>query len=359
MDCLTVRKIFGEKNMTTQQLFRFTFRSSILAATLSLAAISGCKKAPVDDATLTKNVQAALSADASIANQPVQASVLNGVVTLNGNVSNDTARMVAAQDTAKVDGVQEVVNAITIQGLALAPTITTPAAPAAPRTATPQERQQIANHQPIAPPPPQAQAPPPPPAPVYHDVSVPSDTGISVRINQTLDSGTTPEGATFSGIVTRNVVVNGEIAIPAGSGVSGQVVSVHEAGHYKGNSLLSVVLTGINRRGEHISVTTEPYTLEGKGRGANTAEKIGGGAAIGAVLGGIFGGGKGAAIGAGVGAGGGAVINGATRGQQVQIPSETVVRFRLTNGFSVRSYGRSDDPDDNRDNGDNGGLQRR
>jgi osmotically-inducible protein OsmY len=55
-----------------------------------------------------------LSADASIATQPIQPSVLNGVVTLNGNVSNDTARTTAAEDTTKVGGVKEVVNAITI-----------------------------------------------------------------------------------------------------------------------------------------------------------------------------------------------------------------------------------------------------
>jgi hypothetical protein len=366
MDCRTVHKIFGEKFMTPSSLSRFAFRSSVLAALLSLAAISGCKKAPIDDATLTTNVRTALSNDASINKEPIQPTVVNGVVTLTGNVSNDTARIVAAQDSAKVEGVKEVVNALTIQGLALAPTITTPEAPAAPRTATPEERKIIAAKQPLPPPPPPAQAPAPapvapkpPPAPVIRNISVPAGAGVSVRINQTLDSATSQEGDSFSGIVTSNVLVNGEVAIPAGSGVSGRVVGVHEAGHYKGNSMLSVALTSINRRGERITVATDPYTLEGKGRGKNTAAKIGGGAAIGAVLGGIFGGGKGAAIGAGVGGGGGAVMNGVTRGQQVQIASETVVRFHLANGITVRSLGRSDDPDDNAPQPDDSGLQRR
>jgi hypothetical protein len=329
--------------MTTNHLFRSVFRTSVLAVGLSLVA-TGCKK-PIDDATLTTNVHTALAGDASIATEPIQPAVVNGVVTLNGNVSNDTARMVAAQDSAKVEGVKEVVNALTIQGLAIAPTVTTPAAPTEARTTTPQERQIIASHQTLPPPPPVAAAPAPPPAPVYHNVSVPAGTGISVRINQTLDSASTQEGTPFSGVVTRTVAVDGETVIPAGSSVSGRVVSVHEAGHYKGNSLLSVELTGIRRRGESIAVSTDPYTLEGKGRGKNTAEKIGGGAAVGAILGGIFGGGKGAAIGAGVGGGGGAVLNGVTRGQQVQITSESIVRFHLANGFTVRSYGHNDDPD--------------
>ena len=73
----------------------------------------------------------------------------------------------------------------------------------------------------------------------------------------------------------------------------------------------------------------------GEGRGKNTAEKVGGGAAVGAILGGIFGGGKGAAIGAAAGGGVGAGANTVTRGQQVQIPSETVVRFKLSDPIIV------------------------
>ena len=358
--------------MKMPDLFRSTFPASALTLALTLTA-AGCNK-PIDDATLAANVHTALAADSAIATEPIQPTVVAGVVTLNGNVSNDTARAVAAQDAAKVKGVKQVVNALAIQGLAVTPEITQPEAPAAPRMATRQERQAIARHEPLPPrtgpmdapapvqqqaPPPQPvaqSAPPPPPAPVVRNVSVPSGTGISVRVNQTLDSESTPEGATFTGVVTSSVIVDGQVAIPAGSQVSGRVVAVHEAGHYKGNSLLSVELTSIRRRGERIDVSTEAYTLEGKGRGKNTAEKVGGGAAVGAILGGIFGGGKGAAIGAGVGAGAGGVANGVTRGQQVQITSESIVRFHLANGFTVRSFGYSDERDERPNEG---GLQPR
>jgi uncharacterized protein YcfJ len=64
--------------------------------------------------------------------------------------------------------------------------------------------------------------------------------------------------------------------------------------------------------------------------------KVGGGAAVGAILGGIFGGGKGAAIGSAAGAGVGAGANTITRGEQVQIPSESLVNFTLTNSLSIR-----------------------
>ena len=58
---------------------------------------------------------------------------------------------------------------------------------------------------------------------------------------------------------------------------------------------------------------------------------------MGAVLGGIFGRGKGAGIGALAGGGGGAAVQGFTRGQQVEIASESMIRFRLLHSLTVRS----------------------
>jgi hypothetical protein len=132
-------------------------------------------------------------------------------------------------------------------------------------------------------------------------------------------------------------MVDGLVAIRQGTGVTGRVSAVQEAAHYKGNSLLTVELVSINRRGDDtLSVTSDPYSVQGKGRGANTAAKVGGGAAVGAILGGIIGGGKGAAIGAASGGGLGAGANTITRGQQVQIPSESLINFKLTNTLAVR-----------------------
>ena len=111
-----------------------------------------------------------------------------------------------------------------------------------------------------------------------------------------------------------------------------------DAGHFKGHSALTLELTSVRRRGSGlVSISTEPYTVEGKNRGKNSAIKIGGGAAAGALLGGLLGGGKGAAIGSLAGGGGGAAYQGLTRGDEVSIPSETEIRFRLANSFAVRT----------------------
>jgi hypothetical protein len=302
---------------------------------------TGCKHT-VDDATLTTNVKSALTSDAAIGQQPIQVAAQAGVVTLTGNVSDETASSVAAQDAAKVAGVKEVVNDLTVAGLAVTPTVTSPSAPAAPRPVTHQERIAIAQHQSLPPPPANA---PPPPQPVYRDVTVDAGRDIGVRITQSFDSETAQDGMPFSGVVTRPIVVDGFVAIPAGAAVSGRVVDAKDATHFKGSSLLSLQLTSIRRHGDLLQVSTDPYTVEGKGRGTNTAEKIGGGAAIGAVLGGIFGGGKGAAIGAGAGAGGGTILQGSTRGQQVTIPSESVLNFRLNSPITVHTADQAGEED--------------
>ena len=309
----------------------------LLSASLALP-LAGCKSspAPVDDATLTQNVQSAIKSDPAVAQQPVQVAVQQGVVTLTGNVTDETASTVAAQHAARVQGVKEVVNDLTVAGIAIAPTVLSPSAPNNPRRTTTEERQAIAANRPL-PPPPNGAAAPPPPEPTYRDITVPSGKEIAVRITQALDSERTETGARFNGVVTHEVVADGMVVLPAGASVSGRVIDAKDAGHFKGHSLLSIELTEIRRHGTPISIATEPYTVEGKNRGKNSAEKIGGGAAVGAVLGGIFGGGKGAAIGSLAGAGGGAAYQGFTRGQQVVIPSESVIRFRVARPFTIRT----------------------
>lgn len=309
-------------------------RLGLAAAALGLLLLpTGCKKT-VDDATLTKNVQSALAADTVLGNQPIQVATQAGVVTLTGNVSDDTASNLAAADAAKVSGVKEVANNLSVAGMAVAPTITSPAAPTAPRTATPSESAAIESHQPLPPPPTGSSAPPPP---TEQTVTVDAGHDVSIRITQSFDSQTAQPGTPFSGVTTRPLIANGYIAIPTGASIRGTLTDAKDATHFKGSSLLVLRLEAIRHHGTWVNVSADPYVVQGKGRGKNSVEKIGGGAAIGAVLGGIFGGGKGAAIGAAAGGGGGAAVQGFTRGQQVYISSESVLHFRLTAPFTVQS----------------------
>jgi hypothetical protein len=94
-------------------------------------------------------------------------------------------------------------------------------------------------------------------------------------------------------------------------------------------------LDRISVNGKSYAVQTDQYKRQGSSRGKNTAEKVGAGAAIGAIIGGIAGGGKGAGIGAAAGGGLGGGVQAATKGQQIKLPSETVLNFTLQNPLTV------------------------
>jgi hypothetical protein len=339
------------------------FLSNTSLATISLTAaliLGGCHNAAPapDDVTLNTQVQSRLFSDQSLSGQAIQTAVRGGVVTLTGTVATDSARSNAGGDAGQIAGVKTVVNNIVVQtanpesaGVVPMPMpmraqpAPVPAAKAMKPSATvaqaqPQPPAPIVRSSPQPPQPsPQQQQtvmPPPPAAPVIHNITLPTGTTIPIRITQTLDSATTQTGDRFTGAVASDIVQDGIVVLAQGTPVTGQVDAAQDAGHFKGSSLLTISLSSINPRGQRIQIATEPYSKQGEGRGKNTAEKVGGGAAVGAIIGGIFGGGKGAAIGAAAGGGLGAGANTITRGQQVQIPSESVVRFRLTESITVR-----------------------
>ncbi|MGA1981335.1 MAG: BON domain-containing protein [Acidobacteriaceae bacterium] len=323
-------------------------RSPILLLSLALL-LAGCKSAAPDDATLNSQVQSRLASDQNLGGQSIQASVVGGVVTLSGSVTSDTARTIASGDVAQVPGVKTVVDNLVVEPqpnvkavppqkpqkptAMVAQKGPAPPAPIVRNAPTPQPAPQPmpAPAVAVAPPPP----PSPPPAPVVHTITLSAGATIPVRITQTLDSASTQTGDKFTGEIASDIIEDGMVVLPQGTPVIGHVDAAQDAKHYKGSALLTISLTAINHKGEHISCATESYTKQGEGRGKNTAEKVGGGAAVGAILGGIIGGGKGAAIGAAAGGGVGAGANTVTRGQQVQIESETVVRFRLTDPIQL------------------------
>src|SRR5262249_15769132 len=118
--------------------------------------------------------------------------------------------------------------------------------------------------------------------------------------------------------------------------IYGRLSNAQEAGHISGSSELQLELTRMVIDGRDYPLVSSDYTLRGKGRGGDTAKKVGGGAIAGAIIGAIAGGGRGAAIGAGVGAAAGAGVQGFTRGQQVKVPSETLLELRLQEAATVK-----------------------
>jgi len=161
------------------------------------------------------------------------------------------------------------------------------------------------------------------------DVTIPARQSMLVRMIDGVDSSKNHVGDVFHASLETDLNVNNTIVARKGTDVYGRLAQAKEAGHLAGSSELQLELTRIVIDGKDYPVVSSDYTLQGKGRGKNTAEKVGGGAAVGAIIGAIAGGGKGAAIGAGVGAGAGGAVQVLTRGQQVKVPSETLLEFRL------------------------------
>lgn len=312
---------------------------------LALTVGIGCKTqgpAPTDQQIAT-NIQSKIHGESALAGQNIQVSVVNGVATLSGTVADPASRALAGNDSGMVTGVKTVVNNLMVQA---EQPVTTSAASAEPQK--PEQRPSAARREarrapaPVAPPmtvsqpPQQAQvaapmpAPPPAPAtPVVKEVTLPAGTIIPVRISEKLSSKDAQPNDIFHASLASDLGTQGVIALRQGTPVLGRVIDAREAAHFKGNSLLSLELIQIAPSGKEISLVTAPYVKAGAGRGKNTAEKAGGGAVVGAIIGALSGGGKGAAIGSVAGAGAGAGVNAVTRGEQVEIPSETLIRFQL------------------------------
>lgn len=160
-------------------------------------------------------------------------------------------------------------------------------------------------------------------------ITVPAGTRILIRMIDSIDTKKQKAGFKFTASLETNLQAEDMVVAPRGTMVYGQLVSASSAGSMKGSSELTLELTDIMINNTAYPLLTSTYEIKGKGEGSNTAKKIVGGAGLGALIGGLAGGGKGAAIGAGIGAAGGTAVAASKKGQQLSIPSETLLEFRL------------------------------
>jgi hypothetical protein len=186
---------------------------------------------------------------------------------------------------------------------------------------------------------PQAAVPAPAPVPAGGPVVIPAGQALLVRMIDGVDSKKNNVGDIFHASLETDLNINGALVARKGTDIYGRLAEAKEAGHFSGSSELQLELTRMVINGQDFPVVSSDYSLKGKGRGSNTAEKVGGGAVAGAIIGAIAGGGRGAAIGAGAGSAAGAGVQVFTRGQQVKVPSETLLEFRLQQPVTVTAQG--------------------
>jgi hypothetical protein len=160
-------------------------------------------------------------------------------------------------------------------------------------------------------------------------ITVPAGTRILVRMIDSIDTTKQKTGFKFTASLETNLQAEDVVVAPRGTIVYGQLISASSAGSMKGSSELTLELTDIRLNNNMYPLLTSTYEIKGKGEGGNTAKKVVGGAGLGALIGGIAGGGKGAGIGALIGGAGGTAVAASKKGQQLSIPSESLLEFRL------------------------------
>jgi hypothetical protein len=338
-------------------------------AVLAIVFAAGCSKR-VDDAAVITNIKAQMFSDAQLTGAHLQLTSSNGQVTLSGSVPTDAARLEAYKIAAQTPGVSKVNDQMTVEAAlqARAQEFASAKPPAPPITPAKQEKHrkdrpkkvapdaatetpvltetpapattppdvpapQVPDTQVVAPPTPipTPTLPPPPP----RQVDIPANITMTIRMIDTVDSSVNQAGEIFHASLDSPIVVDNQVAVPAGADVYVRLANASSAGHMAGRSELRLELVKLEFQGQSYPLVSGTYSLAGSSRGKDTAKKVGTGAVLGTIIGAIAGGGKGAAIGAAAGAGAGGVYQASTSGKQVKIPSETKLDFQLEQPITV------------------------
>ena len=160
-------------------------------------------------------------------------------------------------------------------------------------------------------------------------VTVAAGTRILVRMVDSVDSSKQKAGYRFTATLEANLQAYDVTVAPKGTTLYGVLAQASSSGKFKGSSQLVLELTDIVINGTAHPLMTTDYEVKGKGEGGETTKKVLGGAGLGALIGGIAGGGKGAGIGALAGLATGTAVAASKKGEQVVVPSETLLEFRL------------------------------
>ncbi|HLF84825.1 MAG TPA: hypothetical protein VI837_11670 [Blastocatellia bacterium] len=176
--------------------------------------------------------------------------------------------------------------------------------------------------------------------PVFATYTLPQNQYFRLRMNQTLNSGTSRVGDRFRATVVTPVYASGIEVVPAGSIVEGRVIAVSPARTRGREGQLAVQFDSVvvpdgtshqldgtltelqDTRAGKVDAENE---VSGNSSDKRNVAYVGGGTVGGAVLGGAIGGGKGAGIGAIIGAGAGVAGVMLTKGNEAELRSGTEI----------------------------------
>ena len=169
------------------------------------------------------------------------------------------------------------------------------------------------------------------------DVNIPAGSELTIRINQNISVKHTEPGTRFDGEVEDGWTdANGRVILPRGTPVEGVVDVSHRRGHFKGRSVLELRLTSLTLNGQQYPLNTHDMRETKKGKGKRSTAFIAGGSGLGMLIGGVASGGTGLLIGGLAGGGAGTAAAGLTGNRDLDIPAESIVRFRLADDLTLQ-----------------------
>lgn len=186
---------------------------------------------------------------------------------------------------------------------------------------------------------PPARRPMGPPPNLPAQLTVPSGTFVTIRVNQALSSDHSRPGEPFSASLVKPIVVDGIVVADRGQTLAGRVADASKAGRIKGVSRLGIELTEVSLvDGTQVPLRSQLITYEGPGSVGRDATAIGTTTALGALVGAAAQGGAAAGIGAGAGAGAALIGVLLTRGRPTMIYPESVLTFRVETPIVISTY---------------------
>jgi hypothetical protein len=189
---------------------------------------------------------------------------------------------------------------------------------------------------PDATPAPQVQAPAVSPEPEFDEVTVERHSVIGIRLDYAVSSRTARVEDRISATVSRNVMVDGRVAIPEGARLEGTITGVDRGGKFRERPRLSLQFdTMILTDGTRLSIKTDAIVREGDSPSADAAARVGAGTAAGAIIGSVLGGKKGAVIGGVTGAAAGTATVMTGDGNETALKAGAPLTVRLTDELVV------------------------